>query len=120
MTKRLLHHLVLLSYKNNQLDAKKVDEIAQSLNRRDLKAYIRALKLVEQQKKVYIALPNTNLYNTTKREIQKVFSKKELVFTEDPSLLLGMRLVDNDMVYEMNLQNTLESILEDLSQQYND
>lgn len=120
MTKRLLQQLVLVSYTGNKLDAKKVDEIAKRLDKRDLKAYIRALKLMEQQKKVYIAMPKSSVYNTGKNNLKSIFPEKEFVFEEDPSLLLGFKLVDNDMVYETSLKNRLESIVEEVDQQYSE
>ncbi len=120
MTKRLLQQLVLASYQDEDLDAHNVDEISKRLSTKDLKAYLRALKLMEQQKKIYIAMPSASVYNTSKKDLKKLFPKKELVFTEDPSLLLGMRLIDNDMVYDMNLKSRLENVIEEVEQQYND
>lgn len=120
MTKRLLQQLVLASYHKDHLSPNIVDEISGRLDRKDLKAYLRALKLMEQQKKIYIAMPKSSVYNTSKKELEKLYPGKDIVFTEDPSLLLGLQLVDNDMVYEMSLQHTLETVLEEVDQQYND
>lgn len=119
MTKRLLQQLVLVSYENDKLDPGKVDEIAKRLDKKDLKAYIRALKLMEQQKKVYVALPSASVYNKSRKDLESFFPKKELVFQEDPSLLLGVRLIDNDMVYEVSLENKLKKVLDEVEQQYN-
>lgn len=118
MTKRLLQQLVLASYQHDSLSAKKVDEISTRLTRQDLKAYIRALKLMEQKKKISVALPDTNLYNTSKKSLQEIFPDKELFFQEDPSLLLGMRIIADDMVYDMSLKDRLESVLDEVEQQY--
>lgn len=118
MTKRLLQQLVLASYRNNDLDPKKVDEVSERLTRQDLKAYIRALKLMEQKKKIYVAMPSSSLYNTSKKELQDLFQEKELLFEEDPSLLLGMRITNDDMVYETSLRDRLESIIDEVDQQY--
>lgn len=119
MTKKLLQQLVLASYSGKKLDAKKVDAISARLDRQALKAYIRALKLMEQQRKVYIAMPKANVYNTSKKTLEHIFPEKELIFQEDPSLLLGMQLVDNDMVYDMSLKKRLENILDEVDNQYN-
>lgn len=120
MTKRLLEQLVLASYSGKGLDAKKVEEISERLDRQDLKAYIRALKLMEQKKKIYIAMPKASVYNTSKKTIENLFPDKEFVFEEDPSLLLGIRVLDNDMVYEMSLRERLDSILDEVNQQYSE
>lgn len=118
MTKRLLQQLVLASYTNNILDAKKVAKLSTTFDKRDLKAYIRALKLMEQEKRIYVAMPEANLYNIHKKDLQKLFPGKELIFQEDPTLLLGIQLIDNDIVYEASLRDRLNSILEELEQQY--
>lgn len=118
MTKRFLQQLVLASYTGKNLNAKRVDEITKRLDKQDLKAYIRALKLIEQQKKIYVAMPKANVYNTSKKTLESLFPDKEFIFEEDPSLLLGMRLIDNDMVYEMSLKERLNSILDEVDQQY--
>lgn len=117
MTKRFLHQLVLTSYINNHLNAKKVDAIAASLTRHDLKAYIRALKLLEQQNRISVALPKANLYNEVRKNLEKLFPNKQLVLEENPSLLLGMQLIDNDMVYEMSLRDRLEEIVDQINEQ---
>lgn len=119
MTKRLLQQLILASYSDKKLDARKVDTISGRLDTHDLKAYIRALKLMEQQKKVYIAMPKANVYNTSKKTLEHIFPDKELIFAEDPSLLLGLRLIDNDMVYDMSLKSKLENVLDEVDNQYN-
>ena len=118
MTKKLLQQLVLASYTGKNLNAKRVDEISNSLDKQDLKAYIRALKLMEQQKKVIVVMPKKSVYNTRRKTLENLFPEKEFIFEEDPSLLLGMRLIDNDMVYEMSLKERLESILDEVNQQY--
>ena len=118
MTKRLLQQLVLGSYRNGSLNAKTVSEISARLERNNLKAYIRALKLMEQKKKIYIAMPKASVYNISKKKLQEIFPEKEFLFEEDPSLLLGMKVVDDDMIYEMSLKDRLKSVLEEVGQQY--
>lgn len=116
MTQREIKALVAASYKKDQLDEPTVTRIVKVLNRKDFKAYLRALKLEEQKRKVYIALPSKSVYNTSKKSLEKIFEKKELIFQEDPTLLLGMKVVDNDTVYDMSLKNRLERIKEGVNQ----
>jgi len=117
MTKRFLNKLVLASYSKGDLDSGKVDTISKKLNKHDLKAYIRALKLLEQQKKVFVVIPKSNLYNIV--DLKKLFSNKDIVFQEDSTLLLGIKILDNDMVYEMSLKDRLNDIIEKVEQSYN-
>lgn len=112
MTKKQIRSIVVASYTDKGLDEEIVKKISFLLSRKDVKAYIREIKLVEKKRNIYIALPSENVYNIHKDLLQNLFVDKKLVFEEDSSLLLGVRIIDNDMVYEQNLKQKLESILE--------
>ncbi len=116
MTQKDIKALVVASYKKDQLNESAIARIAKVLSRKDLKAYIRALKLEEKKRKIYIALPSKSVYNTSKKSLEKIFKDKELVFQEDPTLLLGLKLVDNDTVYDMSLKNRLQTIQRGVSE----
>ena len=107
MTKKIIAQLVEASYTKDELDGKKVDRIAKILSRQDLKIYIRGLKLAEKARTISLVLPDKNLYNKTL--VQGV--KKRVKVIEDPSLLLGFRIIDNDMVHDMSLKNRLENFV---------
>ena len=118
MTKRDIRQLVVASYTRNRLDEKKVEKIANLLSKNDLKAYIRGLKLEEQKHKIYLALPTKTVYNKAKKEFEKVFEGKEIVFTEDPSLLWGLRVLDNDMLYEVSLAEKINQVAQSVEENY--
>lgn len=106
MTKKQIQQLIHASYKNDTLDEKIVAKIAQLLSRKDLKAYVRSLQLAEKSRTISLVLPNSKIYN--KGVFEKVFKNKKITVTEDPSLLLGLKVIDNDMVYDYSLKSTLE------------
>lgn len=108
MTKKQIKELVNASYIKDKLDAKKVEKIAALLSRADLKEYIRALKLAEKSHTVSLVLPDTKLYNNNRKFWESTFKNKRIVVEEDPSLLLGIKVINNDMVYDMTLKNNLE------------
>lgn len=118
MTQKDIRQLVQASYTKNQLDEKKVAKIASLLSKADLKAYVRSLKLEEKKHKVYLALATKTIYNKARKEFEKVFEGKEIVFTEDPSLLLGMRVLDNDMLYEVSLAEKLNQLTQSVEENY--
>lgn len=118
MTKRVLQQLVLASYHKNTLQADIAEKISNLLSKKDLKAYIRALKLMEQKHKISVATPDTKLYNTAKKSLEEIFPNKEITLTEDDSLLLGMQVVANDMIYDMSLKQELHSIVDEVIEQY--
>lgn len=99
--------LVLSSYTNKKLNADRVNKIAGLLARKDLKTYIKVLKSYEKENTVIINLPF--LYND-KRIFDKMFKGKKIIYKEDPSLMAGVRIINNDIVYEHDLKNTLENI----------
>lgn len=110
MTKKTISQLVEASYTQGVLDEKKVEKIVSHLSRAELKIYIRGLKLVEKSKTISLVLPDKNLYNKTL--LQGV--KKQINVFEDKSLLLGAKIIDNDMVYDLSLKSSLDEFLQQL------
>ena len=110
MTKKFIAQLVAASYTKDTLDEKKVMRIADTLSRQDLKTYIRGLQLVEKSKTISLVLPDAKLYN--KSLATKV--KKRVKIVEDKSLLLGYKIIDNDMIYDMSLKDKLEDFVQSL------
>jgi len=118
MTTKDIKKLVLASYTKNKLDEKKVEKIAKLLSIADLKAYIRGLKLEEKKHKVYIALASKTIYNKKRKDLENLYKGKELVVEEDPSLLLGMRILDNDMLYDFSLKDRVNKITQETVDNY--
>lgn len=112
MTKKQIKILAEDSYKNEKLDAKTVFSFAKLLNKKDLKEYISRIKKAESKKTVTILIPNiaikTRLFEN---EVKKLFNKKKVIFKEEPSLLAGLKIIDDDMVYDFNLKYTLNNIV---------
>lgn len=101
---------------NGELDAEKINRIADLLTKKELKLYIKALKNWEKQTKIMVEVPSEEKLNLD--ELKDLFPDKKFVISVDPSLLLGMRLQDNDDVFEMSLKNTLDKITEHIEEQY--
>lgn len=107
MTKKEIAQLAQASYTKDELDARKVEKIVSLLSRAEIKLYIRGLKLIEKTKTISLVLPNLNLYNKSLLGLVK----KRVTVTEDASLLMGAKIIDNDMVYDMSLKNSLDEFL---------
>lgn len=110
MRKKIIKELALKSYNDIDLDEGIVDSIADRLSRHDLKLYIKELKNYEKKKNVYISLP----YPPNKDEKDKVqilFPKKKISYIIDPSLVIGLKITNNDLITEMNLKHTLDDIM---------
>jgi hypothetical protein len=107
LTKKFISQLVEASYTKGQLDRKKVERVAKYLTRADLKKYIRGLKLVEKANTISLVLPDSKLYN--KSLLGSV--KKQVKVLEDKSLLLGIKVIDNDTVYDMSLKSNIDEYI---------
>jgi hypothetical protein len=115
MNKRSIDKLILRSYKNNYLDEKTVKKVAALLSKQDLKKYINGLKLEEMKKTVIISSPNDI---SDRKKFEKLFPNKKIVFNKDTALMLGIRIVDNDIVHEFTLKNSLDKILSHVERNY--
>lgn len=112
--KSSIQGLVLKSYNNNQLDQATVELIANKLTRRELKQYIRLLKQQEVKKQVFVTVPKT-LSSEERDMIQKLFVGKKILFKVDPGMISGIRIVDNDVEYEVSLDKIFSSLLAHMS-----
>lgn len=108
ITKKIIGQLVLESYTRDALDPKKVAKISSLLSRSDLKIYIRGLKLSEKSRTISLVLPDKKLYN--KSLVKGLQKNVEVV--EDKSLLLGVKIIDNDTIHDLSLKNSLESFIQ--------
>lgn len=110
MTKKEIAQLVEASYTKDVLDEKKVARIASLLSRNDLKQYIRGVKIAERAKTICLVLPDRNLYNKS----LLAGTKKQVAVVEDRSLLVGAKIIDNDMIYDMSLKNSLDEFIKNI------
>lgn len=116
MVKRDIKKLANQTYAT--LDEKTIDKIVALLSKKNLKEYIRQIKFITQQQEVIIALPRINEYNKDAVFFAALFENKKIIYTEDASLLLGAKICDNDMIYEINLKNRLNQTITQIEQQY--
>lgn len=112
MTKDQIKLLAKGSYIKDNLDHNKVNKIFKLLNRNDLKLFIKALKNEEKKNTVTIILPDIKLSKRIELEemFKTKFANKKIIYKTDPSLIVGIKIIDNDTIYEYNLKNTLENL----------
>lgn len=115
MNSKKIDELISASYKDNYLNQKKVNKIVSLIGNSDLKKYINGLKLKELKKSLIISSP-VDIQDS--RKFENLFPHKKIVFKKDPSLMLGIRVVDNDLVYEFTLKNALDKIVSYIEQNY--
>lgn len=120
MTKKQIKLLAEASYLKDNLDYSKTRRIADRLTREDLKKYLGMLKNIEKRKMVTIVVPEMKL--NEKRDIEKrfknLFKDKNISMEIDPSLIVGLKIINNDLIYELSLDNTFNRINDYLLEQY--
>lgn len=115
MTKKTLKELVTVSFKKNTLDEKTVLTIAEKLTRHQLKKYIHELKS-EVRKNTVTVVSSKPLSQTAKRLFESEYPKKELEFAVKPDILLGLQIINNDVVYDSSLKHTFDEITQFVSE----
>ncbi len=113
MTKKDIKILAEKSYNNKGiLDKTTATKIANRLSRADLKEYIKALRAIEQKNTVTVVLPSPKAKNSDlEKEIRAKFAGKNISYEIDPELLAGIKIIDNDLIYNFNLKNTIERVI---------
>ncbi len=81
--------------------------------------YVRTLKNWERKRSVDIIIADEKYKKNLKVSmIKKVFPNKEVRYSADSTLVAGVRIVNQDMVYDFNLKSTLDDIVEHIRKQY--
>ncbi len=115
MTRKQIKLLALGSFKKNSLDEKIVNRFSGKMKRSELRNYIKYLKYYESKNSVSIIIPNLNKINQNDlKAIVKLYPNKKIKFLEDKSIILGIKIVDNDLIHDYNLKNTFESITQQI------
>lgn len=109
MDRKKIKKLAEASYNENSLDEGKVNRIVINFKRAELRDYIKALKEIRKKKTVYVD-SSFELGEEYKKEIGKSFPNRVVIFRNNPQLVLGIRITENDIVYNLNLQNSLNQI----------
>lgn len=116
MEKHLLAQLIDQSVTNKKLDNKKIEKFADKLTRVQLKAYIQGLKRW-MQRNIVVVESAGKLSTATKEEFAKLYKDKEVVFRQKPDLIVGTRIIDNDIIHELNLKDTLQHMKQYVTQE---
>lgn len=113
-TKKQIEELVQASYKGGKLDEAIVKKIADKLNRHLLKQYINLLKHEEKKKMVIVATPKP-LLSKDREKLKTLFPKKKIVEQIDPAMITGIKVIENDESYELDLNRMFLDIIRFIS-----
>jgi hypothetical protein len=111
MTKKEIKKLVLASYTKDKLDGKKVNKIVKFFTKSDLKKYIKYLKLNEKSKNIIVEVSNLSEKNKILKEVKMMYPNKNISIKENKNIIAGIKIINNDIIYEANLKNNLENLV---------
>ncbi len=113
MKAKLTKQLAKESFDNNVLVEKRVKTIAGKLKRKDTRSYLKALKVIEQKNTLYVSMP-VNYDESIQKALKFRFPDKKIVYILNKDLLAGMKIIDNDILYDFTLQGKIERLIRHL------
>lgn len=119
MTNKQIAILAKRSFTKNNIDYKKVKSITRLLKRSELKKYIKILKSIEKKNTVYFSLPvesRDKISKDTLEYLKRLFPQKNIEYIFDPSLMAGIKILDNDLVYDFSIKNTFKDLISHIKQ----
>jgi F0F1-type ATP synthase delta subunit len=81
-----------------------------------LKTYINLVKSFEKSKTVTVFTPNLSAGAFFKKELGKIFVNKKIEIKMDKKLIAGIKIIDNDNVYDFNVRNNLKNLVSYINQ----
>ncbi len=109
MNKKKIKQLADISFVNKKLNTDTVEKITEKLNSKEFREYIKALKRVLAKTNVYIESAS-ELDAKDKKSFEELYKNKTLVFRINPELIMGIRIIEDDMVYNLNIENSIIQI----------
>src|SRR5579859_62923 len=108
MKKKDIKKLALLSFTQENINPKKVKKLVSLMTRKELRQYVKFLNLIDSERKIKIFVPSLENIKSGEltKSISKIFPNKRVLLEEDPNLLLGVRILNKDILYDYNLKNT--------------
>ena len=111
MNSKLIKKLAQECFINGVLDEKRVLRIVKYLNKKDLRVFIKNLKLIDDKNTVTVFVSDKKFDKLLKKHVGQIFKGKKIEIKEDNELIAGIRIKDFDNIYELNLKNTITNIV---------
>jgi F0F1-type ATP synthase delta subunit len=111
MIKKQIKQLAMASFTKDNLDEIKTNKIGKLLTRSNLKLYIKYLKALEKNKTVFVYTSDNSQRTELSNKIKEMYPNKNIVYKVDNSLIAGIKIIENDNIYEFNIKNTLDNLV---------
>lgn len=113
MTTKQIKQLASISFADNKLDDKKISFIAAKLKRTDVREYVKMVQMMNGQRTVTVQSAQPADQSVLK-QLSIRFPDKKILYTIDKQVLAGMRIIDNDILYDYSLDNKLDTLIKHL------
>ena len=111
MNNKLIKKLAQECFTKGILNEGRVLKIIKYLNKKDLRMFIKNLKLIDDKNTVTVFVSDKKLDKLLKKQVDEIFKGKKIIVKEDKELIAGIRIEDFDNTYELNLKNTIANIV---------
>lgn len=113
MKQAVIKKLAQESFIDDSLNEKRVNLIVARLKRKDLRSYIKTLKLIQQRQTVNVEVSSA-VDEMVGQDLQLRFPDKKIVYTINKDILAGMKITDNDILYDFSIENKIDRLVKHL------
>lgn len=116
INKKTIKKLAIASFNKTDLSEAKVRRISSVLERRELKDYIKALRKIESKKTVTLIVPDEEIESVEAiaQKLRIAYPNKKVMIKVDPSLIAGIKVVNDDLIYEVSIKQILDDLINKL------
>lgn len=97
------------------VDKKTAEAVLERFSKQDLKKLLFYLKKELAQSKVYVSSVD-KLDTETLKTLQSIFKEKEIVSVIDPNVFAGIKIQDNDMIFDFSIKDKIKRTIQSLTQ----
>ena len=112
MIKVDLKKLARVTVLNNNIDTGIREYVLTKLSRTELKEYLLHLKSLTQRNTVTVI--GREITQELKKRIGNIYKDKQIIFVADDTISEGIKIIDNDTITDLTLENYIDNTIEEL------
>lgn len=113
MNKKDLKNLAKHTVMDGKIHPKIAKFVMQNLNKTDLREYLFYLKQEIKNQIVFVRTPQ-DLLAAEKKQIEKLYVSKRILFENDKSLGAGITILNNDNIIDASLKGYIDQAIQEL------
>ena len=112
MIKVDLKKLARVTVLNDNIDTGVREYVLTKLSRAELKEYLLHLKSLTQRNTVTVI--GREITQELKKRIGNIYKDKKIIFVADATISEGIKIIDNDTITDLTLENYIDNTIEEL------